>query len=201
MARPRTIPDDALLDAALAVMMRHGPAGATFAAVAAATGLATATLVQRFGSKPALVRAALLRAWDRLDARTAAADAAAPPTVAGAVELLVTLSADYGVADSYADGLLLLREDLRDPALRARGDRWGDVLAEALGRRLADASGPRPDLGRLMASQWQGALLWWGFAPRRRADAAADAALRDWCAAIGRPVPESRRPDRAGNAS
>ena len=189
MARPRTIPDEVLLDAALAVMARQGPAGLTFAAVAAVTGLATATLVQRFGSKPALLQAALLRAWDQLDARTAAADAAAPPTVAGAVELLVALSVDYA-DDAYAEGLLLLREDLRDPALRVRGERWGEALAEALGRRLADASGPRPDLGRLMASQWQGALLWRGFEPREPAGVAAGAALRSWCAAIGRPLPE-----------
>ena len=189
MARPRTIPDDVLLDAALAVMAERGPTALTFAAVAGATGLATATLVQRFGSKPGLLRAALSRAWDQLDARTAAADAAAPVSVAGAVELLVSLSADYG-GDAYAEGLLLLREDLRDPSLRARGHRWGAALAEALGRRLADASGPRPDLGRLMASQWQGALLWRGFEPREPAGVAAGAALRSWCAAIGRPLPE-----------
>ncbi|GHC64893.1 hypothetical protein [Limoniibacter endophyticus] len=42
----------------------------------------------------------------------------------GAVELLVALSADYGAIDSYADGLLILREDLRDPDLRARGKAW-----------------------------------------------------------------------------
>ncbi len=191
MPRPRTIPDDALLDAALGVMRGHGPAGVTFAAVAAASGLAAATLVQRFGSKPALLRAALSRAWDLLDARTAELDAAAPPTVTGAVALLVELSAGYGgVGDSYADGLLVLREDLRDPALRARGRRWGGALAEALGRRLADADGPRPDLGRLMASQWQGAVLWWGFDPEGRPVGEAIAGeLRRWCAAVGRPVP------------
>ena len=159
MPRPRTITDDAVLDAALDVMMKHGPAGATFARLADATGLATATLVQRFGSKPALVQAALLRGWDLLDARTAAADHAAPPTVAGAVMLLVELSSEYATGDAYADGLLLLREDFRDPDLRKRGDRWGGYLADALGRRLGGAAGPRPDLGRLMASQWQGDLV------------------------------------------
>ncbi|KGM30458.1 TetR/AcrR family transcriptional regulator, partial [Inquilinus limosus] len=71
MPRPRTIPDEALLDGALAVMRRAGPDGITFAAVAAETGLSAATLVQRFGGKTALVQAALLRAWDLLDARTA----------------------------------------------------------------------------------------------------------------------------------
>lgn len=186
MPRPRTIPDEALLDGALAVLRRAGPEGMTFAAVAAETGLSAATLVQRFGSKAALVQAALLRAWDLLDARTAEADAVAAPTPAGAVALLVTLSGDY--SDDYAEGLLVLREDLRDPALRRRGAAWGQVLAEALGRRLADAAGPRPDLGRLMAAQWQGAVLWWGFERGRPLPEAVAAELEAWCRTVGAPV-------------
>jgi AcrR family transcriptional regulator len=182
MPRPRTIPDEALLDGALAVLRRAGPEGMTFAAVAAETGLSAATLVQRFGSKAALVQAALLRAWDLLDARTADADAAAPPTPAGAVALLVALSGDYG--DDYAEGLLVLREDLRDPTLRRRGAAWGEVLAEALGRRLADPAGPRPDLGRLMAAQWQGAVLWWGFERGRSLPEAVTAELEAFCRTV-----------------
>ncbi|MGK9230815.1 TetR/AcrR family transcriptional regulator [Inquilinus limosus] len=188
MPRPRTIPDEALLDGVLAVIRRAGPEGVTFAAVATETGLSAATLVQRFGSKAAMIQAALLRAWDLLDARTEAADAAAPPGPAGAVELLVALSGDYGEGDDYAEGLLVLREDLRDPALRRRGATWGEALADALGRRLADGSGPRPDLGRLMAAQWQGALLWWGFERGRRLPQAVAAELEAWCRAVGSPT-------------
>lgn len=182
MPRPRTIPDEALLDGALAVMRRAGPEGITFAAVAAETGLSAATLVQRFGGKAALVQAALLRAWDLLDARTEEADAAAAPTPAGAVALLVALSGDYGA--DYAEGLLVLREDLRDPVLRRRGAAWGEALAAALGRRLADAAGPRRDLGRLMAAQWQGAVLWWGFERGRSLPEAVTAELEAFCRAV-----------------
>ena len=46
-----------------------GPEALTFAAAAAESGLAASTLVQRFGSKAGLLRAALLRAWDLLDER------------------------------------------------------------------------------------------------------------------------------------
>ncbi|WP_225771773.1 TetR/AcrR family transcriptional regulator [Inquilinus sp. Marseille-Q2685] len=191
MPRPRTIPDEALLDGALAVMRRAGPDGITFAAVAAETGLSGATLVQRFGSKAALVQAALLRAWDLLDARTEAADAAAPPGPAGAVEMLVALSGDYGAEDDYAEGLLVLREDLRDPALRRRGAAWGEALAAALGRRLADAAGPRPDLGRLMAAQWQGALLWWGFERGRSLPQAVAAELEAFCRIVVPPADQN----------
>ena len=192
MPRPRTIPDEALLDGALAVMRRAGPEGMTFAAVAAETGLSAATLVQRFGGKAALMQAALLRAWDLLDARTAATDAAAPATPAGAIGLLVALSGDYD--DDYAEGLLVLREDMRDPALRRRRAAWGEVLAAALGRRLADSAGPRPDLGRLMAAQWQGAVLWWGFERGRPLPEAVTAELEAWCRTVaGQVTPPPHR--------
>jgi AcrR family transcriptional regulator len=199
MPRPRTISDEALLDGALAVLRRAGPEGMTFAAVAAETGLSAATLVQRFGGKAALVQAALLRAWDLLDARTAEADAVAPPTPTGAVALLVALSGDYG--DDYAEGLLVLREDLRDPALRRRGAAWGRVLAEALGRRLADSAGPRPDLGRLMAAQWQGSVLWWGFERGRSLPEAVAAELEAFCRTVTTPAGQNPARSRLRGSS
>jgi AcrR family transcriptional regulator len=165
MPRSRTLSDEQLLDMVLALIHAEGPDAATFGAVAKASGLSGSTLVQRFGTKAAMLRASLLRAWDRLDAETARLIQSVPKTPEGAIALLTGLSKDYGCdAVSYADGLLLLREDLRDPALRARGSAWGRTLAEALDRCLhAESAAKR--LGRLMLSQWQGCLLWWSFEP------------------------------------
>ena len=165
MPRKRTISDDALLDAALRLARVDGPDALTFAALAAESGLAGATIVQRFGTKAALVRAAMSRAWDHLDADTAAADAAAPMGARGVVELLVRLSGQYD-AEAFADQLLLLREDLRDPVLRARGKAWMDTVSEAIERRLVGRSRDRKraaGLGVLVVAQWQGALTVWGF--------------------------------------
>ena len=131
MARPKTVSNDAILDATNLVMARLGPGGVTFASVSSQAGLSPATLVQRYGSKDGLLRAALLHAWDQLDAFTARGDASAALDPKGAVSLLVALS-DYGDHDQYAEGLLLLREDMRDPLLRARGESWGNALAQAL---------------------------------------------------------------------
>lgn len=183
MARPKTLSDEAALDAVLRLIEAQGPESLTFASAAKATGLAPATLVQRYGSKPALVQAALLRAWDLLDARTAAADADMPVSPEGAVQLLVSLSGQATEAD-YGQGLLLLREDMRDPALRARGAGWGRVLAKALGRRLTDDPMRQAPLGRLMASQWQGAQLWWAFSRDRNAAEAIAEELTLWCAIV-----------------
>ena len=88
MPRKRTISDEALLDHALKVLHEAGPDGLTFGAVAKQSGLAASTIVQRFGSNPRLLHAALLRAWDRLDDDTAAAVGAAGPGAEGVIDLL-----------------------------------------------------------------------------------------------------------------
>lgn len=162
MPRQRTVSDDDLLDAALVIVRAHGPEALTFAALAASTGLAGATIVQRFGSKAGMLHAALSRAWDQLERLTAEADAAAGGGPDGVVELLLRLTGQYD-QDDYANQLLLLREDLRDPALRDRGKSWIATVSEAAERRLRS---PRRDvrgLGELVVTHWQGTLTTWSF--------------------------------------
>lgn len=156
MPRKRTVPDEVLLDHALVVLREVGPDGLTFGAVAEHAGLAASTIVQRFGTKPGLLRAALLRAWDRLDEDTTAAVAAAGRGAEGVIDLLVRLSGQYEAHD-YADQLRILREDLRDPLLTDRGRAWLAVLAEAVEARVPGVS------GMLVLAQWQGTLTVWSF--------------------------------------
>lgn len=132
MPRPRTQTDEQLLEASLALMHARGPDALTFANLSEACGLAAATLVQRFGSKATLKQRTFLHAWDRLDKRTTQLAATVPRTPGGAVALLVGLSEQYGGIESYAEGLLVLREELRDPLLRARGAAWKTTLIEVL---------------------------------------------------------------------
>ena len=184
MPRPKTLPDVDVLDAAHRLMHEHGPEALTFASLAEACGLSAATLVQRFGSKAGLRQAALLHAWDGLDAKTARLAASVPKTPAGAVELLVGLSKDYGGIEAYAEGLLVLREDLRDPALRARGAAWKAALSKALDDCFSATPGVPADVGLLMASHWQGSLLWWGFDPKGRIDDYVEHSLGRFVAAV-----------------
>lgn len=156
MPRKRVISDEALLDAALAVVRQVGPEGMTLAAVAEGAGLAAPTIVQRFGTKAELLRAALVRAWDRLDADTAIAIDAAGPGPKGVVEMLVRLSGQYEAHD-FADQLRILREDLRDPVLTKRGQAWLATLAAAIEERLPGVP------GALVLAQWQGTLTIWSF--------------------------------------
>ncbi|MFC0011720.1 TetR/AcrR family transcriptional regulator [Devosia nitrariae] len=184
MVRKRSVSDEAILDAAMAVMVRSGPEAVTFASVGREVGLSAATLVQRFPTKVAFLRAALLRAWDQLDALTAELDAAMEISPEGAVAMLVAMFPTGEGETDYAEGLLILREDVRDPVLRARGTRWGEVLAKALGRRLTPDTATQDLLGRLMASQWQGAQIWWAFSRRGSAASFIGRELRDWCAVV-----------------
>ena len=67
--RPRTVHDDAILDAAIEVLSRLGSERMTLADVGSAVGLSAATLVQRFGSKRELMLALLRHVIGNIDAR------------------------------------------------------------------------------------------------------------------------------------
>ncbi|WP_236199701.1 TetR/AcrR family transcriptional regulator [Pseudomonas pseudonitroreducens] len=181
MARTKTVSNEAILDAAMALMVRAGPEAVTFAAVGREVGLSAATLVQRYASKAEFLRAVLLRAWDRLDEQTACLDDSAELSPEGAVRMLLALFPVGEGESDYAEGLLILREDMRDPLLRERGACWGAALAAALGRRLSDDPQRQLVLGRLMASQWQGAQLWWAFERQGDPATAIGGELRRWC--------------------
>lgn len=189
MPRPKTLTDEEVLEAALALMHERGPEALTFAGLAKACGLSGATLVQRFGNKVALRQSVLLHAWDLLDGKTARLAAAVPRTPEGAVALLVGLSKDYGGIESYAEGLLILREDLRDPVLRARGAAWREALSAALDDCFSGSPRAPRGIGLLMASQWQGALLWWSFDPRASVEDFVGDSLRHFVSVVLEPTP------------
>ncbi len=102
----------------------------------------------------------------------------------GAIELLVGLTHQYGEVDIFADGLLVLREDLRDPVLRARGAAWKANLCEALDACLSQISACSGGIGLLAATHWQGSLLWWSFDPKQKVDVYVEESLRGFIAKI-----------------
>jgi AcrR family transcriptional regulator len=185
MPRPRTLSDEQLLSMVLEVIRSEGPEAATFAAVAKASGLSGSTLVQRFATKAGMLRAALLYAWDQLDAETARLAGTMAKTPEGAVALLTGLSQDYGDNPAaYAEGLMLLQEDFRDPVLRARGAAWGATLTAVLAERF-EGQENAGTIARLMLSQWQGSLLWWGFSAEGAVADYVERELRLFLTALG----------------
>ena len=180
MARHKTIPDEQVLDTLLDTVMETGPAGLTFARAAKAAGLSPATLVQRYGDREKMLQSVLLRAWDRLDAETEAADGEAALTPPGAVDMLMRLMSPDTAEQNATDGLLLLREDIRDPVLRARGAAWTYRIVTALARRLCDDAEEGKRLAWQMASIWQGAHIWWAFTREESAETAIRRVLESW---------------------
>jgi len=184
MARQRTVPDELIVEAALALMQKRGPEALTLAEVGGLVELSAATLVQRFGTKENLKRMALELAWDQLSEATLKADEEQPETFEGALGVIASLWPSADAAPDYAGGLLLLREDLTDPVLRARGVAWFDALALVLGRRLTSEPAMRRKLGRQMVNQWQGAQIAWAFSRKGSAQEAIAADLREWYASL-----------------
>jgi hypothetical protein len=81
-----------------------------------------------------------------------------------------------------------LREDLRDPVLRARGAAWKEALSRALDDCFAEIPHAQ-GIGLLMASQWQGSLLWWSFDPQGAVEDFVEDSLRRFVAAIVTSAP------------
>lgn len=186
MTRPKTQSDNQVLDIALDLLRERGAGGLTFAALADRCGLSSATLVQRFTNKAALTQRTLLHAWDKLDALTQELAATTPKTPAGAVQLLIGLSQQYGGADSYGDGLLVLREDIRDSVPRSRGVAWETTLTAI----LDECFGATPEIGAgigfALAAFWQGSLTWWAFHADQPLDEYLKAKLTEFISMVSR---------------
>jgi AcrR family transcriptional regulator len=107
------------------LLLQGGDKAVAFSSVAQATGLAAPTLAQRYGTRDAMVRAALLDGWDVLDAAAARAAEIAPVTPKGAAQMLKSLAADDG-------GMIaLLVSEFRDPVLRGRALAWRAAVVAA----------------------------------------------------------------------
>lgn len=173
MPRTKTLPDTEVLAAAGRVFGRVGPTRFTLADVAEEAGLSPATLVQRFGSKRALMLAfaehaanlarhpfeqAKLKISEPLGALRAALLIAARP-VQGRTEL--------------SHSLAFLLEDLVDDELRAhaaRHARWTETsIRELLDSAVAHGQLAPADTARLaraLQAAWNGALIQWALRGR-----------------------------------
>lgn len=187
--RPRKASDDDVFAAAIRVMGRVGPAELTLAAIAAEAGITAGALVQRFGSKLALLRALSKGAAEH--SRDLAADvraAHASPLVA----LIAYARCVAGLAPSpaaLARNLAYLQLDLTDrhlypPLLKqARATRaaYRTFVADAVRAGELAAGGDVDGVARLLDTAITGSLMTWAV---YREGAAADWIERDVRAAL-----------------
>lgn len=141
MARKKLIPDTAVFEALRHILMTEGAQAASFRAIGRATGLAAATLVQRFGSAEAMLVAAMQDGWDQADAALVAAAEVAAKSDKGATALLKALPP--------APPLLL------HPALQERAAAWQQKVIRELTLRLKDGQS-----AAILFAAWQGRQMW-----------------------------------------
>jgi AcrR family transcriptional regulator len=155
MPRQKIIPDTEVFATTRRLLAEQGDKAVGFASVARATGLAAPTLVQRYGSRDGMLRAALLAGWQALDDLTARAEAETPRAPKGAQDFLKLLGAE----NPEAGEMSLLAADFRDPELRSRAEAWRNRVETALALRLGGGAKGREQAAILFAA-WQGQLLW-----------------------------------------
>jgi AcrR family transcriptional regulator len=188
MPRKKLLPDAAVLAAAGRVFGRIGPARFTLADIAEEAGLAPATLVQRFGSKRALMLAFAEHAANlaRQPVEQARAQVAEPLVALRTALLLASRSTSRSKGRrprALTHSLAFLLEDLADDELRAhaaRHARW----TEASIRELLDSAVERGELAshdtarlaRALQAAWTGALIQWAIRGR--------GALAGWIGAV-----------------
>lgn len=147
MPRTRTIPDDRVFSAIHSLLLSGGEREVSFATVAAATGLAAPTLVQRYGSREGMVKAARLGFWSL---RMAEVDRAIAGTAdKGPQAFLKALTPVDAVG---------ITVDLRDPDLAQRLAAWRATVEAALALRLGTGQKGRESAALLVAA-WQGQAL------------------------------------------
>ncbi len=168
MSRPRTVSDADILTAAARVVGDVGPARLTLARVAAAAGVSPATLVQRFGSRRALLLRLATSASERARHAVARARGATASPLAAARRVLESLADLAATPAEMANHLAFLQVDLTDPEFHRLARRQAleqeRLLRTLLGEAMAAGELRRGDPGQLartLLTVTNGALLRW----------------------------------------
>ncbi|WBQ05763.1 TetR/AcrR family transcriptional regulator [Kribbella sp. CA-293567] len=163
MARPRLISDDTILDATRQVLAEFGPAKLTLVAVGVRVGLASPTLLQRFGSKRGLLLASAARSPQLVLLAVAAAEARYSSPLAALRDFALSSVAYHREEFGFAHW------DLADEEFRAHALAHSAAVIDSCARLLAAAQRAgelKPDvdvpaLARLTLVCFTGALQVW----------------------------------------
>ncbi|HEX2052843.1 MAG TPA: TetR/AcrR family transcriptional regulator [Actinomycetota bacterium] len=169
MPRPRSVTDEQILEGALKAIGKHGPARLTLAHVASEVGLSPATLLQRFGSKAALLAAVAggstayaEEAFDEAAARTESPLEALMDALAGFARAITT-------REELANHLAMLQLDVADPKLRGQAAdqaaavrrRIAGLLAQATRQGELAGDTNAGGLAETVYTAYNGALITW----------------------------------------
>src|SRR5262245_3842801 len=204
--RPRATSDQTILSAAYRVVSRLGP-NLTLADVAKEAGVSPATLVQRFGSKRALLLALTAGASSGVAAEFARIRSAHRSPLAALYAVGDCMALMAGTPEMMANSLAFLQIDLTDPEFHTHAHAHSratqaelKVLLDAAVRAGELRRSNTPRLARALQSLMGGSLLQWAIdrdgtaAERIRADF--DALLKPHLSQPRYSRPRESRPAR-----
>ena len=200
-ARPRRISDEEIFAAVMRAMSRLPPAELTLAAIGAEAGVTAGALVQRFGSKRALL-VALARSAAEAEVDQAAHFLTQHRSPLKALEAFAECMSGLAPSPaSFQRALAYLQQDLADPELHhllARQTEANRAAIEAMLAAARDAGELAPDLvpasfSRLIEAIIVGGLMSWAFRPAGSASARIRALLREALAPHRTQGPRSNR--------
>ncbi|MBX3246860.1 MAG: TetR/AcrR family transcriptional regulator [Myxococcales bacterium] len=177
MPRPKLQSDDAVLEAARAVLRRRGPSDLTIQEVAREVGLSRAAIVQRFTNRETLLRRVMEKAVE--DTRV---HLASMPEGIGAVALWrfsYALCDVLGPGDRFAADVLTAWHEAQDPELRALSAERYHLVCAAIAARVPRNARLDPEgIAELLHAVIAGATMQWGITRRGRLDDFVRARLR-----------------------
>jgi AcrR family transcriptional regulator len=137
--RPRTTSDDQILAATARAISAVGPSELTLADVARKAGIAPATIVQRFGSKRALLLAFTARASIGVAEGFAAAQRSHTSPLRALVGHLIAMASVLSTPDELSRHLAFLQLELGDPEFHHHTRRHADAMRKQV-RLLLEAA-------------------------------------------------------------
>jgi AcrR family transcriptional regulator len=166
--RPRTTSDDQILTATARAISDVGPSELTLADVARQAGIAPATIVQRFGSKRALLLAFTARASVGVEEGFADAARAHASPLRALVGHLLAMAGGLRTPDELSRHLAFLQLELGDPEFHRHTRRHADAMRRQIRQLIeaaVDAGELNPCDSRRLADAvyvtYNGALITW----------------------------------------
>lgn len=198
MPRPRTISEDLVMAGTARAIGRLGPARLTLADVAAETGLAPPTLMQRYGSKRRLLLAFATHSALGAGAPFDEATRRNSSPLAALFEALVRMTRSVDTFEELSNHLAFLQIDLNDPEFHRQAllqqksvrERITDLLRSAIAAGELERCDP-VRLARTIHAVWNGTLILWAIERKGRVATWLKRDLEDLIAPFRPPVDSS----------
>ncbi len=156
--RPKLHSDEAILDAAMEVLLRRGPADFTLNDVAVELGMSRAALIQRFKNKDTLYRRVMERSGEQRREYLAGMPVEVGPR--GLWRFLVELVAGMGSGEGLDSYLLIAWKDLGVTTLWRMAHERNLMVREAIAARLP-ALADRDEVAAVLQDVIAGATMQW----------------------------------------